>query len=140
VGGWPSLLRRSFPKTKRGCPILAFFARVGRDTADTLKPHHAARTASLLRCSSTALYHLFLLSANAVASIRAESRLCSFVLEQTRKRYRFVVVGYVIMPEHIHLITERTGGGHSVDRDAGIEATDGAGIAAESETPRSTTE
>jgi putative transposase len=26
------------------------------------------------------------------------------VLEQTRKRYRFVVVGYVIMPEHIHLL------------------------------------
>jgi len=24
------------------------------------------------------------------------------VLEQTRKRYRFVVVGYVVMPEHIH--------------------------------------
>jgi len=29
------------------------------------------------------------------------------VLEQTRKGYRFVVVGYVVMPEHIHLpITE----------------------------------
>jgi putative transposase len=26
------------------------------------------------------------------------------VLEQTRKRYRFVVVGYVVMPEHIHLL------------------------------------
>jgi putative transposase len=26
------------------------------------------------------------------------------VLEQTRKRYRFVVLGYVIMPEHIHLL------------------------------------
>ena len=26
------------------------------------------------------------------------------VLEQVRRRYRFVVVGYVIMPEHIHLL------------------------------------
>ena len=26
------------------------------------------------------------------------------ILEQTRQRYRFVVVGYVLMPEHIHLL------------------------------------
>ena len=26
------------------------------------------------------------------------------VLEQLRRRYRFVVVGYVVMPEHIHLL------------------------------------
>jgi putative transposase len=26
------------------------------------------------------------------------------VLEQTRQRYRFVVVGYVVMPEHVHLL------------------------------------
>jgi putative transposase len=26
------------------------------------------------------------------------------VLEQTRQRYRFVVVGYVVVPEHIHLL------------------------------------
>ena len=26
------------------------------------------------------------------------------VMEQVRRRYRFVVVGYVIMPEHIHLL------------------------------------
>jgi putative transposase len=26
------------------------------------------------------------------------------MLEQTRQRYRFVVVGYVVMPEHIHLL------------------------------------
>jgi len=27
-----------------------------------------------------------------------------FVLEQARKRYQFVVVGYVVMPEHVHLL------------------------------------
>ena len=26
------------------------------------------------------------------------------VLEQVRRRYRFVVIGYVIMPEHLHLL------------------------------------
>ena len=26
------------------------------------------------------------------------------VLEQVRRRYRFVVVGYVVMPEHVHLL------------------------------------
>ena len=26
------------------------------------------------------------------------------VLEQTRKKYEFVVAGYVVMPEHIHLL------------------------------------
>ena len=26
------------------------------------------------------------------------------VLEQVRKRYEFVVAGYVVMPEHIHLL------------------------------------
>jgi REP element-mobilizing transposase RayT len=26
------------------------------------------------------------------------------VLEQTRKKYQFVVAGYVVMPEHVHLL------------------------------------
>jgi putative transposase len=25
-------------------------------------------------------------------------------MEQVRRRYRFVVVGYVVMPEHVHLL------------------------------------
>ena len=36
-------------------------------------------------------------------SAPARDRLLS-ILEQTRQRYRFVVVGYVVMPEHIHLL------------------------------------
>jgi REP element-mobilizing transposase RayT len=36
-------------------------------------------------------------------SARSRDRILS-VLEQTRKRYRFVVEGYVVMPEHIHLL------------------------------------
>jgi putative transposase len=47
------------------------------------------------------------------ASARARNRFLS-ILEQTRRKYRFVVVGYVVMPEHIHLlITEPEAGSPS---------------------------
>ena len=36
-------------------------------------------------------------------SAKARDRFLT-VLEQTRARYRFVVVGYVVMPEHFHLL------------------------------------
>jgi putative transposase len=36
-------------------------------------------------------------------SPRSRDRFLS-ILEQARGRYRFVVVGYVVMPEHIHLL------------------------------------
>ena len=37
------------------------------------------------------------------STARSRNRFLS-ILEQTRQRYRFVVVGYVVMPEHIHLL------------------------------------
>ena len=42
------------------------------------------------------------------------------VLEQVRKRYQFVVVGYVVMPEHIHLLISEPQE-ESFDRDAGSQ-------------------
>ncbi len=36
-------------------------------------------------------------------SARCRDRFLA-VLEQVRERYRFVVVGYVVMPEHVHLL------------------------------------
>ena len=49
-------------------------------------------------------------------SARSRDRLLG-VLEETRQRYRFVVVGYVVMPEHIHLlITEPEVGNPSTVR------------------------
>jgi len=62
------------------------------------------------------------------------------VLEQTRKGYRFVVVGYVVMPEHIHLLNHRTRSGFSFDGDAGAKTTHREGVAAEAETQRSAAE
>jgi putative transposase len=38
-----------------------------------------------------------------LGTARARHR-CVMILEETRERYRFVVVGYVVMPEHIHLL------------------------------------
>jgi putative transposase len=38
-----------------------------------------------------------------LGSARARDRFLA-ILEQTRQGYRFVVVGYVVMPEHIHLL------------------------------------
>ena len=38
-----------------------------------------------------------------LSSERSRDRFLS-ILEQTRERYRFVVVGYVVMPEHVHLL------------------------------------
>jgi putative transposase len=38
-----------------------------------------------------------------LGTARCRARFLS-ILEQTRERYRFVVVGYVVMPEHIHLL------------------------------------
>jgi len=38
-----------------------------------------------------------------LGSARGRDRFLT-ILEQTRRKYRFVVVGYVVMPEHIHLL------------------------------------
>ena len=43
------------------------------------------------------------------------------VLEQTRRRYCFVVLGFVVMPEHIHLLISETGPAHSFGCHAGPE-------------------
>jgi putative transposase len=40
------------------------------------------------------------------------------ILEEVRKEHRFVVLGYVVMPEHFSLAHERSAGGKSLDRDA----------------------
>jgi len=63
---------------------------------------HATRLASNLRRPSPALYHLLVLLPFLRAT-RTRDRFLS-ILEETRQRYTFVVVGYVVMPEHIHLL------------------------------------
>jgi putative transposase len=40
----------------------------------------------------------------ALLATKARRDLFLRILEEVRRRYRFVVVGYVVMPEHIHLL------------------------------------
>ena len=68
-----------------------------------------------------------------LSTARSRDRFLS-ILEQTRQRYRFVVVGYVVMPEHIHLLLTEPEVANSVDRDASTEAAHGARPAAETQT------
>ena len=48
-------------------------------------------------------------------------RFCGFSNE-VRERYQFSLVGYVVMPEHIHLLISEPKTGHAFHRDAGAEA------------------
>ena len=65
---------------------------------------HAQPTPSLLRRRIPALHHHELLPAPSTARQSRNRDLFLQVLERVRRRYHFVVVGYVVMPEHIHLL------------------------------------
>jgi hypothetical protein len=52
----------------------------------------------------------------------ARRDLVLMVLERMRDRYRFAVIGYVVMPEHVHLVIVRTFHWESVDGNSGCEA------------------
>jgi len=56
----------------------------------------------MMRTGGSAFHHLQLLPAQA-GSARWRDLLLK-VLEQVRRRYQFVVVGYVVMPEHVDLL------------------------------------
>src|SRR2546426_10049561 len=44
------------------------------------------------------------------------------ILEQVRQRYGFVVLGYVVMPEHFHLLISEPEKGYAVHSDASAQA------------------
>src|SRR6202167_2962618 len=62
LGGWPILSGFSLPVSKLGVPRSCVLCKGGYD-ADGIMRFYACRPAPQLRCSSSALYHLFLLSA-----------------------------------------------------------------------------
>ena len=96
--------RPCFPIWNVGCPVLAFFARAGHDAACTIV---GAMPSGLHRTYGA--HHLHFITCSCyrrlpfLRPVRNRDRFLS-ILEQTRERYRFVVVGYVVMPEHIHLL------------------------------------
>ena len=56
------------------------------------------------------------------------------ILNEVRERYQFWLVGYVVMPEHIHLLDPGAASLHTFYGDAGLEAARGAEFAAKDPT------
>ncbi len=65
---------------------------------------HAQSAAPLLWRGVLAFHHHQLLPEIALLGGPRNRDLFLRVLELVRRRYRFVVVGYVVMPEHVHLL------------------------------------
>ena len=95
--------RISFPFQNVGCRVLALFARAGSTVTCTmafmpsgLHRTYGAHHRHFVTCSC---YHR-------LPKLRSQpARDCFLsILEETRQHYRFVVVGYVVMPEHFHLL------------------------------------
>ena len=105
TGSWPNLPSLIFSSRfeTAGAPSLRF-CKGGYDAADTMRfvmPSGLHRTYGA--------HHLHFITCSCYRRLpflnRAQSRDCFLsILEQVRQRYRFVVVGYVVMPEHIHLL------------------------------------
>ncbi len=107
----PSWYLFSFPLRNRGCSVLAFLARACPELAEgagTMLPVRCVVMPSGLHRTYGA-HHLHFITCSCyrrlplLRTARSRDRFLS-MLEQTRQRYRFVVVGYVVMPEHVHLL------------------------------------
>jgi putative transposase len=91
------------PVSKPWVPRSCVFCRGGYDAADTMR----FMPAGLHRTYGA--HHLHFITCSCYQRLpfigTARSRECFLsILEETRQRYRFVVVGYVVMPEHFHLL------------------------------------
>ena len=104
MGGWPALLVFFFPVSELWVPRPCVLCKGGYDAADIMgfvMPSGLHRTYGA--------HHLHFITCSCyrrlpfLGSARSRETFLP-VLEQTRQRYRFVVVGYVVMPEHVHLL------------------------------------
>jgi putative transposase len=102
--GGPELRGIAFPFRNCGVPRPCVLCKGGYDAADTMAfvmPSGLHRTYGA--------HHLHFITWSCyrrlpfLNSARCRDRFLA-VLEQVRERYRFVVVGYVVMPEHVHLL------------------------------------
>jgi putative transposase len=104
------------PANEEGCPSLASFAKLG--TTDRLHVRWSHTSLSLARYTSLVpnklhryygAGYLHFISTSCYQRMplldRPQHRdMLLEILERVRRRYRFVVVGYVVMPEHLHLL------------------------------------
>jgi REP element-mobilizing transposase RayT len=101
---------------QKGCPTFRDFRKVG---TTALADVHSSQTHSLSLCYESPMpnrlhryygagYLHFITTScyqrRPLLDSRLNRDLFLQVLEQVRRRYRFVVVGYVVMPEHVHLL------------------------------------
>ena len=70
---------------------------------------------SLKRSYETNALHFITFSCHERKQLLTSDRRDLFVtvLEEMRRRYGFVIVGYVVMPEHVHLLTSEPKIGNS---------------------------
>src|SRR5579863_1538957 len=104
-GGWPVLVHLLFlPLMERWVPRPCVLCKGGYAAACTmgfdmpigLHRSYGAHHLHFITCSCYRRLPL-------LGTARSRDRFLA-ILEQARQRYRFVVVGYVVMPEHIHLL------------------------------------
>src|ERR1700693_5131391 len=111
-GGWPSFPLFPFPFWNSGCPVPSTPLRAGSCVLCKGGYDAAGTMGFAMPCGLHRTYgahHLHFITCSCYRRLpflhaaRSRHRFLS-ILEQTRQRYRFVVVGYVVMPEHIHLL------------------------------------
>src|SRR5437899_241156 len=73
-------------------------------TSAALLCWRALELETILRRRQLAFHHVELLSQTAFLGNPRRCTVFLDLLEETRQRYSFVVVGYVVMPEHVHLL------------------------------------
>src|SRR5436309_8919409 len=73
-------------------------------TSAALLGWRALELETILRRRQLAFHHVELLSQTAFSGEPTPTHGFRDLLEETRQRYSFVVVGYVVMPEHVHLL------------------------------------
>src|SRR5437764_2041546 len=99
----------------RGLPHPSRFSKGGDHAPPRFIRHIAARIAliacshaeapsSLLRIRILALHHSSCYQRRPLLNTPRRRTWFLEILEQVRRRYTFVVVGYVVMPEHFHLL------------------------------------
>ena len=77
---------------------------MGYENVSSIICGHAARAYPNLRLSRLSLHYLQLLSTKAANGIAYARDIFVGILDQVRSRYGFDVIGYVVMPEHFHLM------------------------------------
>jgi hypothetical protein len=97
--GWPTHSR-----SLRMSGVTLTFIRHRLQIASSLHSSCAHTAEAILWRSGSPLHHLQLLSPFPHPGMARRRDSFLKIVEETRQRHRFVVYGYVIMPEHFHLL------------------------------------